>query len=203
MIFPSITLGLVATFVWYLLQQRAWRHERKEETRQREFEECMKIIDTLAKAIDKRLYATSRLTRSIDADKAHDEKYQELQTAVKDWMHEFLSFKSKIFHFFGYEKMLEFENEIHASLRTASNIIFRTHRVGFENLNARDKQEHRNIDEALNFARYRAHKFIRELNEMTAAEQTQRLALYDNIDAGKIDLISHTYLIQRLLGMRA
>ena len=54
--FPqSVLIGLVVALVGYFLQQRSWRHNKREEVRHREFEACTKIIEDLARALDKRI----------------------------------------------------------------------------------------------------------------------------------------------------
>ena len=203
MIPQTVLIGLVVAIVGYFLQQRSWRHNKKEEVRQREFEACMDIIDSLARAFDKRITATSEFMTQLNRGDVEIDELQSYRASIREWMHEFSSFKSKIYHYFGRDRMLDFENVVHASLREVSDILLRTNRLGKENLSKVHLSEHEACFERLNVARYRAYRFLAELNEMTANEETSRISLYNNVEVGKLDLISRSYLIQRLLGMRS
>lgn len=203
MVPQTILIGLVVAIVGYFLQQRSWRHSKREEIRQQEFDACMAINDALARAFDKRITATSEFISLVQRGDVTVDDRQAFQLAIKDWMHDFSSFKSKIYHYFGKGRMLEFEESVHASLRDVSDIILRTDRLGEANLSADHLQESKSCFLKLDFARYNAYRFLAELNEMTASEQTGRIALYDNIRIGNLDMMSRMYLIQRLLGMRS
>jgi len=203
MIPQSVLIGLVVAVVAYFLQQRSWRHNKKEEVRQREFEACMNIIENLARAFDKRISATSEFIGCVDRGEVTLDELQDYRSSVREWMHDFSSFKTKIYHYFGKDKMLEFENSVHASLREVSDITLRTYRLGKENLSSKHLVEHNSCSARLYGARYKAYRFLAVLNEMTANEETGRISLYDNVHVGNLDLISRTYLVQRLLGMRS
>lgn len=203
MIPQTVLIGLVVAFVGYILQQRSWRHNKKEEVRQREFDACMEIIEALGRAIDKRILAIAEFVGHLNKGEVSIDEFQDYRSSVRDWMHEFSSFKSKIYHYFGRERMLEFEDSVHSSLRQVSDIALRTHRYGIDNLSSKHLDEHRSCASRLDLARFISYKYLLELNEMTANEETGRISLYDNVDAGSLDLISRTYLIQRLLGMRS
>lgn len=203
MIPQTVLIGLVVAIVGYFLQQRSWRHNKREEIRQREFDACMEIIESLARAFDKRISATSEFIGHVNRGDVTTDELQDYRSSVRDWMHEFSSFKSKIYHYFGRGRMLDFENSVHASLREVSDIILRTQRLGEENLSSEHLKEHNTCAVRLNVARYEAYRFLAVLNEMTANEETGRISLYDNVDAGSLEMISRMYLIQRLLGMRS
>lgn len=202
--FPqSVLIGLVVALVGYFLQQRSWRHNKREEVRQREFEACTKIIEDLARALDKRILATSEFVSHVNRGKVTEDELQYYRNSVRDWMHEFSNFKSKIFHFFGKEKMLEFEESVHAKIRGVSDIALRTNRLGMKNLSPAHLVEQEAAQRRLDAARYVSYKFLADLNEMTANEETSRISLYDNIHVGHLDLISRTYLVQRLLNLKS
>uniref|UniRef100_UPI0019D45000 hypothetical protein n=1 Tax=Oceaniglobus indicus TaxID=2047749 RepID=UPI0019D45000 len=188
--------------VGYILQQRSWRHNKREEVRQREFEACTKIIEDLARAFDKRILATSEFVSHVNRGDVTEDELQHYRSSVRDWMHEFSNFKSRIFHFFGKEKMLSFENSVHAKIREVSDIALRTNRLGKENLSPTHRKEQVEAQRRLDAARYVAYRFLAELNEMTANEETARISIYDNISVGRLDMISRTYLIQRLLNLK-
>ncbi|MBN9889315.1 hypothetical protein [Salipiger abyssi] len=202
--FPqSVLIGLVVALVGYFLQQRSWRHNKREEVRQREFEACTKVIEDLARAFDKRILATSEFVSCVNRGDATEDELQHYRNSVRDWMHEFSSFKSRIFHFFGKEKMLEFENSVHEKIRKVSDIALRTNRYGKKNLSAAHRDEQEAAQRRLDVARYAAYRLLADLNEMTANEETSRISLYDNIRVGHLDMISRTYLIQRLLNLKS
>lgn len=203
MIPQSILIGIVVAIIGYALQQRAWKHKLYEETRQREFDECLKLIDLLSRAIDKRLMATSFFHGEVEKGAAKKDDLSLYRDSIKEWMHEFSSFKSKIYHYFGREHMLVFENEVHAQLREVSDIVLRTHKFGKMNLSTKDRKEYEAVRQLMDFARHTAFRFLRELNEKLSNSEVGRTALYNNIDVGHLDLISRTYLIQRLLGLKS
>jgi hypothetical protein len=199
----SVLIGLVVALVGYFLQQRSWRHSKREEIRQKEFEASIEIIEGLARSFDKRIVAISEFIGRVDREDVTDDDFQEYRKSVHEWMHEFSAFKTKIYHYFRREKMLEFENIVHDSLREVSDIVLRTHKLGVSNLSREHRAEHRHARAKLDLARYNAFKFLRELNEMAANEDIGRTAFYDNVDVGSLDHISRNYLIQRLLGMKS
>lgn len=202
--FPqSVLIGLIVALVGYALQQRSWKHNKREEVRQREFEACTKIIEDLARAFDKRILATSEFVSHVNRGDVTEDELQHYRNSVREWMHEFSNFKSRIFHFFGREKMLDFENSVHDKIREVSDIALRTNRLGKSNLSPAHLQEQEAAQKKLDAARYVAYRFLAELNEMTANEETSRISLYDNIRVGHLDMISRTYLLQRLLNLKS
>ncbi|WP_282061668.1 hypothetical protein [Roseobacter litoralis] len=203
MIPQTVMIGLIVAMVGYLLQQRAWRHNLQEEIRQREFEECLKLVDALGRAIDKRLMAISVFQSSVRQGRATGKDKEEYKASVKDWMHNFSSFKSKIHHYFGRGQMLTFENHVHCQLRTVSDIVLRTEKYGFSGLSEKHQKEFEHVISDLALARHKGFTFLLELNERIANEEVGRTALYNNIDVGSLDLISRVYLIQRLLGLKS
>ncbi len=66
MIPQTVLIGFVVALVGYLLQQRSWRHNKREEVRQREFDACMEVIDALARAFDKRISATTEFMTYVN-----------------------------------------------------------------------------------------------------------------------------------------
>ncbi|MBN8632569.1 MAG: hypothetical protein J0L76_17160 [Rhodobacterales bacterium] len=203
MIPQSVIIGIIVAIVGYVLQQRAWKHKLYEDTRQREFEECLKLIDLLSRAIDKRLMAISVFHGEVEKGIANKEDLSTYRDSIKEWMHEFSSFKSKIYHYFGRDHMLVFENEVHAQLREVSDIVLRTHKFGKGRLSTKDRKEYESARQLMDFARHTAFRFLRELNEKLSDGEVGRTALYNNIAVGHLDLISRTYLIQRLLGLKS
>ena len=119
MIPQSVLIGLIVAVVGYVLQQRAWKHKLYEDTRQREFDECLKVVDSLSRAIDKRLMAMSVFHGEVEKGSARKEDLASYRESIREWMHEFSSFKSKIYHYFGRDSMLFFEDKVHAQLREA------------------------------------------------------------------------------------
>ncbi len=203
MIPQSVIIGIVVAIIGYALQQRAWKHKLYEDTRQREFDECLKLIDALSRAIDKRLMSISVFLGEVEKGSAKSEDLLAYRDSVKDWMHEFSSFKSKIFHYFGKDQMLTFENEVHSQLRSASDIILRTYKYGKGRLSRKDREEHDAVRVRIDISRHTAFKFLRELNESLSNGEVGKTALYNNIQASHLDLISRTYLIQRLFGLKS
>ena len=199
----SILIGIVVAIVGYFLQQRAWRHKTSEEIRQREFDECMKLIEKLGSSIDQRLMSLSTFKTLLDSLSTTQDETDRYKESIRIWMHEFSSFKSKIYHYFGRAMMLQFEDSVHSKMREASDILLRTNKFGKSRLSKNDREAHDNVIILINIARYESFKFLRELNEMLANEEIGRTAQFNNIEVGKLELISRGYLIQRLLGLKS
>ncbi|NIY73874.1 hypothetical protein HCZ30_15700 [Marivivens donghaensis] len=201
--FPqSVLIGLVVAFVGYFLQQRSWGHNKREEVRQREFEACTKTVEELARAVDKRIQATAEFVREVDIGQVSDDALERYKVSVREWMHDFSYFKSRIFHYFGHSKMVDFELKVHSSIQSVGAIALRTKKLGKDNLSAAHKLEQEDAQRKLHVARFVAYEFIAALDEMTANEQTSRVSLYDNVDAGQLDMISRVYLVKRLLNLK-
>lgn len=199
----TVLIGLVVALVGYALQQRAWRHKLIEEIRQREFDECLKLIDELAAQIDSRLYHLDWYIRVLKSDPTNEEHRKEYRESVKSWMSKFSSNKAKLYHYFGRLVMLDFENEVHSSMREVSDILVRTQRYGMDGLSRAHLAEFHSIDARLSLARYVAFKYIRELNERLANGDVGRTRMFNNIEVGHLELISATYLLQRLFGVKS
>ena len=202
MLAQSIIIGLLVAFFGYLFQQRAWNHNKREEIRQKEFDESTKIVKDLSRAIERRLFAISYFKQKVDSGDITEQDVEQFKKSIMDWMHEFSSYKSSIYQFFGNEKMIDFEYKIHGSLQKLSAIVWRTHNIGKKKLNKRDIEEHKNIISEQAIARATASNFLNELNLMIKTEKIGRTALYDNLQNGKLDHISRIYLIQRLFGLK-
>lgn len=200
--FESIFLGLIIAFIGYIFQQRAWNHRKREEIRQREFDATTAIVSNLSIEIDKRLFSMTRFLSKIKSQNVSDNDVEEYAASVRDWMHNFLSFKSQIFHFFGKEKMFDFEYKIQKSLQSTSDILLRSHKLGLNNLSRSHRKEHQNLDSYIRKTRYEASIFIQDLNQMISEENIGKTSLYNNIQLRKVDYISRLYLIQRLFGVK-
>lgn len=202
MIPQTIVIGIIVAIIGYYLQQRAWKHKLIEDTRQREFEECLKLIDSLSRAIDKRLMALSSFRREVNKGNVTPEELESYRESVKDWMHEFSSFKSKLFHYYGADKAKDFEMTVHAKLRESSDIILRTYRFGKKGLSSRDRQEFEKVQSLINIARHQSFEFLNELNEGLANGEIGRTAMFNNVEVGHLEMLSRSYLIQRLFGLK-
>jgi len=141
----TILVGLLAAAIGYYFQQRAWRHKNQDDTRQREFEECLELINTLGKSIDQRLMALSTFRGLLGSGPVEKDDLERYKESVKSWMLEFSSIKSKLYHYFGRDMMLEFENSVHYKVREASDILLRTNKLGIGRLSYKDLQEHRSV----------------------------------------------------------
>lgn len=203
MISQSILIGLAVAVVGYFLQQRAWKHKLYEETRQREFDECLKLIDALSRAIDKRLMALSVFHSDVEKQSVSNDDLANYRESVKEWMHEFSSFKSKVYHYFGRDQMLCFENEVHAKIRETSDIVLRTNKLKKDKLSSKDRAEYDRVRQMMDVARHTSFGFLRELNERLSNGEVGRTSIYNNVKVGYLELISRTYLVQRLLGLKS
>lgn len=161
----AFLLALIAAAVAAYFQHRSWRNSEIEETRKREFDQCLQIVDALSRAVDRRLSAQRRFQGSLNDKAISVDGIEEYRAAVFEWMENFSSFKAKIFHFFGREDMLTFENSVHRQLVEISDILLRTSRHGLGHLSYQHQQEFKELDARLSFAQLTAFRFLKELNE--------------------------------------
>lgn len=202
MIPQSVLIGIFVALVGYILQQRAWRNNLHQEIRQREFEECTRLVDALARAIDKRLTSMDHFYDLVKKGNVSEEDFKEYRDGVFSWMHEFSSFKSKIRHYFGYSDMMKFEKEVHSSIQKSSGILLRTNKFGIKKLRSSHVDEFKEFMARQGVVRRIAHGFLSELNQKVSNEKIGRTNLINNIHLGSLEHLSRSYLIQRLLGMK-
>jgi hypothetical protein len=205
MIPQSILIGLVVAFVGYVLQQRSWRHQKYEETKQREFKECLEVIDKLSCAIDTRLEKTTAFASAVKRQTDMDQAYQEYADAVSEWMRNFSSFKSKIFVYFGWGEMLRFESKVHKKLKECGDVVRRSYNYERDGktLSHDHREEFESIWPRIDSARYEAFLQLRELNDRVANEEYGVTQEWNNIRTRDLEKISRLYLLQRLFGIRS
>ncbi|WP_300533362.1 hypothetical protein [uncultured Mameliella sp.] len=201
--FSTLSLGLIAALVGSYLQYRNWRYRALDELRRREYEEAVSVIREVSEAIDGRLYAQRRYTAGVDRKNLDKEDADEYKKAVAKWMSQFSSLKSRLRTNFGRSAASKFEHDVHGSLQDAGAVADRTRNLGYENLSLRDKAEHDSLFSMLNFARLVSYDFLNELSERAAAYDIGTIQYVDNIRKGDVDAISRTYLLLRLLGLKA
>ncbi|QRF65504.1 hypothetical protein [Ponticoccus alexandrii] len=196
-------IGLIVAIVGYFLQQRAWRQKNIEEVRRLEFEECLKLIDEIGRAIDERLMQTSRYAEIVRKCEKNSKVESEFQESIEGWMGAFSSRKSKIYHYYGREAMIEFENVVHSQMREVSEILKREGRLGLANLSSKHRKESRAASARIDFARHSSFKFLRELNERLSNGDVGRTSLVNNIRDGALDNISKVYLLKRMFAINS
>lgn len=201
MLFQSIFIAILGSSVAYFFQQRAWQHRRREEIRQLETSECLALIDELARAIGRRNMAIRQFMTAIDSNSVSSEADSSYRNSVVSWMSDFVSFKYRIQNYFGDDAAREFEEEIHGSLRNVSDVVLRTYKYGINNLSREHAREHKNARSSLFVANYAANRFIKELIERVSNGEMGITELYDNVEVGKLEWISSTYLVYRLFGL--
>lgn len=203
MIPQSVAIGLVVALVGYFLQQRSWRHKHYEDTKQREFKECIAVVESLSRAIDSRLVATTNFAAAVKEGSDQDEAYSQYIEVVFDWMRNFSTFKSKIFIYFGKDEMLRFELTVHKNLKEVGDIIARSYKYEKRNkiLSSTHKKEFFSIHNRINNARYDAFMQLRELNDRIANDEFGTTQNWNNFHVMDMEKISKVYVLKRLLGI--
>ena len=199
----TLFLGVIAAMVGTYLQHRSWKNRSIEDAKQREFNDSLEIVDTLGRAVSKRLTAQRHFLSLLNDASVSESDIEAYRNSVFDWMNEFTPFKSKVLHYFGKDESLKFENQIHSQLREASDILMRTYKLGYENLSTNDKKEHDSVGASINVAQYTAAKFINLLNEKISNGEIGKTARTNNVESGDLGMISKTYLIQRLFALKS
>lgn len=203
MIPQSFAIGLVVALVGYFLQQRSWRHQHFEDTKQREFKECIEVVESLSRAIDTRLVATTNFAAAVKEGSDQDEAYRQYLDVVFDWMRNFSTFKSKIFIYFGKGEMIRFELTVHRNLKEVGDIISRSYKYEQSNkiLSTAHKEEFMSIHTRINNARYDAFMQLRELNDRIANDEFGTTQNWNNLQVMDMEKISKIYILKRLLGI--
>lgn|GEM_PF-6670296 len=202
---PGITgallTGLFVAFAGAYLQHRYWEKKDIVETRRRDADAALKIIDTITRSFENRYFAQFSFWRILKERPPSEQELQEYRSAVFQWMSEFAANKSSIRFQFGRDKMIEFEEEVHNQLRRISDIMLRTHRYGYENLSWLHRMEHNQTGNDFERARRAFFSFLRSLQE---AVEEGNIGEERRKREQKVPYSSESNwkLIQRLLGLK-
>lgn len=199
----TLVLGLIAALVGSFLQHRSWKQRNIEEILQRERSESTEVVKHLSHAIDKRLDAQSRFLTSVNSQNATSEDFAKFNEALREWMHEFSSFKSQIFLFFGSDEVREFEYKVHQLLYETASVIGRTYKLGYVNLSRPHQEEHKRVSKKMNFTRVVAYKFLNRLNERISHDEIGRSQYVNDIHQQNLKYVSTFYLLQRLFAINS
>ena len=196
----TIFAGVVGTIVLTYLQGRAAKYRRREELRQLEFSESLKIIEKLAEAIDLRIQAHTRFWENIKDGGMDQDTHDKFTDAIDAWMGKHASLSSGIYHYFGIEHRHEFDN-IQKLLFHNALVMRRSLKVPYEKLNLRDKQEYDDVDGEHRLMRFASQKFINQLNLLASEGKIGKSQYYNDIYTNKAQDLSRLYLIRRLFNL--
>lgn len=199
----SLFTGFVLAFVGAYLQHRSWSNKYFTELFESERTEAISFVSSLSEDLDARLMAQRAFIGKAYRGNVTDAEIQAHKDALSRWMGKFSSNKSKIRHLFGFDKMVDFEYEVHRRMRDVSFIAARGLHLGKENLAAEDRKVFNNLEANLNISQHHAYQFLKELNDQISAEDIGRLRNRNNLQTRDHSLIEISYLIKRLFGSEA
>lgn len=196
----TIFAGLVGTIVLTYLQGRAAKYRRREELRQSEFSESLKIIEKLAEALDLRTQAHTRFWEYIKDKSADQDKHEKFIDAIDTWMGKHSSLSSGIYHYFGAEYRQEFDN-IQGLLFHNALVMRRSLKIPYEKLSSRDRQEHDAVDAEHQIIRIASREFINRLNLLTSEGKFGKSQHFNDIYTNEARDLSRLYLARRLFNL--
>jgi hypothetical protein len=199
--FSTLFLGLIAALIGATLQQRTWRHRSQADFKEREYREARENIQSISSALDKRLAAQRTYTELVLAGEISDTQVASYKNATAEWMGEFSSNKSKLFHSFGGAATKKFETNIQIELQRASAIVGRGRKLSPSKLSTKDRNLYDNSEYRLSVIQHHVYEFMNELNIQVTNCEYGRTKAINNLNHQDYSFVSKTYLIRRLLGI--
>lgn len=199
----TLFLGLIAAMIGTLLQNRSWRHQHHTQLRETERDGALEVIEEIGDSIDDRLLHQLEFVRICEERDPTEKELALYRDTLNRWMSKLSVHKARISFYFDRETSFDFERSVHSSFRTSSEHSLLRVRFGLNNLSARDKQRFKSARKELNLARRDSYQFLRELSDRVSAGQIGTTQRIENIEFGDLNYLSHTYLVKRLLGIRA
>lgn len=197
----TLLLGLIAAVIGAAIQQRTWRHRSLVDLKEREYSEAKKTVEEISHALDKRLAAQRLFTNLVLDGKSTEEDRLNYRDALMIWMGDFSSNKSKLYHSFGMDAVIDFEEKVQWSLQGASAIVSLGLKHGVTGLCTRDRNAFLGSEQKLNVIQYDIYKFLNELNDRIKNGEIGRSRAINNLSENDLSMISRLYLVRRLLGM--
>ena len=197
----TVFIGLIVALVGYFLQNRASRLRRIEETRDREFEECKKIISNIAHAAESRLTASTSLAFDLRYGKHTDESKRKLDESIVHWMVVFSEVKFKLRYYFDINCARDFEMQLHSSLKKVSDVTLRKYH--YRDLSREHQNEFEQCAAYAGIARHELAIFLEELTQKTENFEIGKSRSFNDINHGNFEDISRFYLIRRLLNINS
>lgn len=199
--FSTLFLGLIAAVIGATIQQRTWRHRSLVELKEKEYGEARSAVEALSMALDKRLAAQRTFTHVVVDGEFSCSQVDTYKAATAEWMGEYSTNKSKIYHSFGQSYVYEFEDRVQNALQLTSAIVSLGVRHGVENLSTKDKKLFRSSVRRLNFVQYDIYRFLNELNDRIKNGEIGRSKAINKLAENDLTMISRLYLVRRLFGI--
>lgn len=199
----TLILGVIAALVGSLLQYRSWRHQHLTTLRNNERKGALDVVECISDDIDQRLLGQLKFLAICEQRHPSSDELGEYRQVVNQWMSKLSANKAKISFYFDRETAREFENNIHSSLRLSSDFMLLRARYGLEHLSKDDLKRFRSSRTRVNIARRECYKFLQELNDRIESGLIGTTQRINNLEIADLDYISSSYLIKRLLGIRA
>ncbi len=199
--FSTFSLALIAALIGTTLQQRTWQHRSQADLREKEYREARENIQSISSAIDKRVAAQRTYTELVLSGEISTSQVESYKNATAEWMGEFSSNKSKLYHSFGHKVALDFEINIQKELQKASAIVALGRRHSPNSLSTKHRKLFFRSSMKLNVIQHEIFQFLNELNAKVTNGEFGRSKAINNLNHQDYKFVSKSYLVRRLLGI--
>lgn len=199
--YQTLAIGAIAALLGFYLQHRAWRHQYFVRLRDEEKSAASNLAQQIFDRIDRRIAAQRRFLRKALAVSKNQTQSDDnsFYLILDDWNGDYSSTLASLRAIFGNDMASNFEREVHDRLRQNSDIAARVIRLGYENLSSEHRKQTDSLYEDLAVQCYHVRKWMREINELIEAGQFGRSQFINSIEANDPELLTHAFLIKRLL----
>lgn len=195
-----LTGALVAAAGAYL-QHKYWEKRDAVETKRRDADASLKTVENITRSFESRYHAQLLFWQILKDRDPSEEDMTRYRSEIFKWMSEFAANKSNIRFYFGRDKMVEFETNVHDSLRHISDVMLRTKKLGYQNLSWLHQIEYNQAGESLQDARRSFFVFLRSLQEQIENGSVGEARRNGTRHPPYTDQTNWT-LAQRLLGLK-
>ncbi|MWD30055.1 hypothetical protein E0K89_021495 [Aquicoccus sp. SCR17] len=109
----TVAIALFSVFIGAWFQRRHWLRSIAEEIRVRETADASALIDLIATTFDERIIAQRLFLGSIGDQERQKEARIEYREQLKSYFGKFNTIRGKLFFYFSYQTVVDFENELH------------------------------------------------------------------------------------------
>lgn len=191
----TIIIAVLGIFLTARFQRIQWIRTTREEIRIRETKGATDLVSDIAKAFGRRITAQRSLLRNLKSRKV--KKCRDgLDLAIKEYSEGYNEIRYRLNYYTSYQKVLDFEREIHDRLVSNLNKIY-----ALANSKRHSSMEVRKLDDDLSRVSELIFRYCQKLSEEIASENIGRLSEIHDWEDPDNEFIGSWYLIKRLLNI--
>jgi hypothetical protein len=191
----GIVLTILASFVGAWLQDRYWRHQKREQDRDKRIADATQVVEEVASAADTRLYFQRQFAWALAANGRLDVALADYRAAVRGWNTNLGRIKSKLWTTFGRQSAIELEENIHDEFAAIGRILEGVFREKAPIARVRE------CEDRLNTLGYRIHIYVRDRLALIKHDKLPGIPDSRDISYENRNNLSVYYLTYRLLGL--